>query len=348
MTIVSALTVVFLFRPGSGALRPLRWRGQEGWHRGSRSARPLKGRALLFRTENRLGGGKLDGRTHFPPLAEVPSGSLIPLWRELPADLETPASAYLKLRREGTPSFLLESVEKGEWLGRCSFLGTAPAGLLIARDDEVVYEEPMGAAPPLRAHGDPLVLARQILNRYRPVDARLPLPRFYGGLVGYLAYDATRLFEKVPLASRPGLGLPDAVFMLVNDLIVFDHARHQLLVIAGARVDDDARKACWEAAERIERLVALLERPLPEVPRYLPESTEEPGPPWESNFSQAAFEDTVRRAKEYIAAGDIFQVVLSQRFSRTTPADPFSIYRTLRMLNPSPICFFWNSRATST
>ncbi|MCS7178147.1 MAG: anthranilate synthase component I [Anaerolineae bacterium] len=276
---------------------------------------------------------------HYPELRNVPPGSRVPVWQELPADLETPVSVYLKLRQKGVPSFLLESVEKGERLGRYSFLGTEPIGLLLARDGEVLYEEPVGTLA-ARARGDPLVLAREVLHRYRPVEIAPSLPRFCGGLVGYLSYDATRFFERVPLAPRPGLGLPDAVWLLVDDMVIFDHVRHRLLVVAHARVDGNARSACAEAAERVERLIARLEQPMPEAPRRPPTPMEGPGLQWDSNCSQETFEAMVRRAKAYIAAGDIFQVVLSQRFSRITTASPFAIYRVLRMLNPSPYMFF--------
>ncbi len=281
----------------------------------------------------------MDVPIHCSASPDVPPGSLVPVWRELPADLETPVSVYLKLRRSRVPSFILESVEKGERLGRYSFLGVGPVGLLTARNGEGVYEEPIGT-PILRAQGDPLTLARQVLHRYRFVDTGTPLPRFCGGLVGYLSYDTTRFFERVPLAPRPGLGLPDAVFLLVDDLVIFDHVQHRLLVVANARVDRDAESAYAEAAGRVARISALLEQPTPETLSSPPLPVQGPDLPWDSNFSQEAFEDAVRRAKEFIAAGDIFQVVLSQRFSRSTTADPFAIYRVLRMLNPSPYMFF--------
>jgi anthranilate synthase component 1 len=274
-----------------------------------------------------------------PSLAEVQDlaerGNLVPVWRELPADLETPVSVYLKLRGE-SPSFLLESVEKGEQLGRYSFLGVEPAGILTARDGQVSLREGDSVQPLSRLGGDPLAAAREILSRYRPVAVN-GLPRLCGGLVGYLAYDSVRFFERVPLAPRPGLGLPEAIFLLSDSLVIFDHVKHRLLVVANAHVCGNPTAAYEAATHKVEAIVSRLHRrvdPMPVAKGGNQRSS------WTSNFEQADFEAAVREAKEYIAAGDIFQVVLSQRLSRRTTADPFSIYRALRMLNPSPYMFY--------
>jgi anthranilate synthase component 1 len=264
-------------------------------------------------------------------------GNLVPVWRELPADLETPVSVYLKLRGQGA-SFLLESVEKGEQLGRYSFLGVEPAGFFIARDGKISLWEGDCAQRPDSPAGDPLVAAQKILSRYRPVAVN-GLPRFCGGLVGYLAYDAVRFFERASLAPEPGLDLPDAVLLLADSLVVFDHVKHRLLVVANAYLDGDPTAAYEAATRKIEAIVSRLRQPLSTAPRLTPRSSEQDGH-WVSNFEQADFEAAVRQAKAHIAAGDIFQVVLSQRLSRRTMADPFSIYRALRMLNPSPYMFY--------
>jgi anthranilate synthase component 1 len=263
-------------------------------------------------------------------------GNLVPVWRELPADLETPVSVYLKLRDDG-PSFLLESVDRGEQVGRYSFLGFEPAGVLTVGEGKVHWDGPAAPQSLDQRGGNPLAAAKEIMGQYRPV-ATDGLPRFHGGLIGYLAYDAVRFFERVPMASRPGLGLPDAVFMLANNLIVFDHVKHRLLVVANAHFDGDPAAAYDDAVSRIESMVARLNRPPQLVTRAtVPEDAAES---WKSNFDQDGFEAAVRQAKEYIAAGDIFQVVLSQRLSHRTTADSFSIYRALRMLNPSPYMFY--------
>jgi anthranilate synthase component 1 len=272
--------------------------------------------------------------TQIKDLAE--KGNLVPVWRELPADLETPVSIYLKLRG-GTPSFLLESVDKGEKVGRYSFLGFEPAGVLAVGDGDVRWDGHDALMSLDHANGDPLVAIKEIMSRYRPV-AMGGLPRFHGGLVGYVAYDAVRFFERVPLASRRGLGLPDAVLMLANNLIVFDHVKHRLLIVANAHLDGDPVAAYEDAISRIESVVARLNQPPRRAQRAA--APEDAGRPWKSNFDQADYEVAVRQAKEYIAAGDIFQVVLSQRLSRRTTADSFGIYRALRMLNPSPYMFY--------
>lgn len=264
-------------------------------------------------------------------------GNLVPIWRQMPADLETPVSVYLKLRERG-PSFLLESVEKGEQLGRYSFLGVEPAGVLTAGAGKVSLWEP-GSVQELDAPGgDPLVAMKRVLSRYRPIRTE-GLPRFCGGLVGYLGYDAVRFFERAPLAPKIGLGLPDAVFLLADSLVIFDHVKHRLLVVAGAHVEGDVSSAYEAAIHKIEAIISELKRPVSSLPTRAPGDGIQCNS-WASNRTQADFEGAVRAAKEYITAGDIFQVVLSQRLSRRTTVDPFTIYRTLRMLNPSPYMFY--------
>jgi len=268
-------------------------------------------------------------------------GNLIPIWSEVPADLETPASVHLKLRSGGW-SFLLESVERGEQVGRYSFLGIDPIGALISRDGAITVEgslrDDLDAAT--LPSGDPLAAVEAILGRYRAVP-NAELPEFYGGMVGFLGYDAIRFFERAPLPEGLGLGLPDAVFVLADTLAIFDHVKRRLLVVANVHVDDaDSVEAAYaNGVERIDEVLRALERPLA---LSEPEG-EEAGPVengWTSNVEQAAYEEAVRVAKTHIRAGDIFQVVPSQRLSRRTDVDPFAVYRSLRMLNPSPYMFF--------
>ena len=276
-----------------------------------------------------------------PSLAEVRElgrdANLVPVWRALPADLETPVSVYLKLRSQGA-SFLLESVEKGEQLGRYSFIGVAPSATLSVQDGQAVLSDDGGARVVSCEGGDPLLAAATVLSPYTPayVDG---LPRFVGGLVGYVSYEAVRFFERVPIASRPGLDLPDAVFMLADMLVIFDHVLHRLLVVANAHIDGSPGQAYHQAVARIDAIVADLRQPLEVSPAPIPEQTVR-AKTWASNFQQTGFEEAVRKAKQYITAGDIFQVVLSQRLSCHTCADPFAIYRALRMLNPSPYMFY--------
>ncbi len=265
-------------------------------------------------------------------------GNLVPIWRELPADLETPVSVYLKLRGDG-PSFLLESVEKGEQVGRYSFLGFEPSGIMMAECGHVSLWENGSDQPSIHAEGDPLAVIEQVLSRYRAVVTS-DLPGFSGGLVGYLGYDAVRFIERAPLGKDPGIGLPDAMFLLADSLVVFDHVKHRLLVVANAHINGDPAAAYSAATSKIDAIVSRLREPLTLGGTKPPASNGSEPSTWKSNFEQADFEALVRSAKEYIAAGDIFQVVLSQRLSRPTKAEPFAIYRALRMLNPSPYMFF--------
>jgi anthranilate synthase component 1 len=273
---------------------------------------------------------------YHPSLSELQSlagrGNLVPVYRELPADLETPVSVYLKLRGLG-PSFLLESVEGGEQVGRYSFLGVNPALILTARDGQVSGGR--NGEQELFEASDPLEAVKQVLSRYRIV-AVPGLPRFVGGAVGTMSYDLVRYFERLPANARNDLGLPVCQFLVTDTLVAFDHARHRLLIITCASLDGDLARDYAVACSKIDAIVARLRQPL-----TLPGA-----PAWHiadelrSNLSQADFEGMVRQAQEYIAAGDIFQVVLSQRFERRTAAEPFSIYRALRMLNPSPYMVF--------
>jgi len=276
-----------------------------------------------------------------PTLEEVRElakcGNLIPIWTEVPADLETPASVYLKLRNE-RPSFLLESVERGEQVGRYSFLGIDPIAVLTARDGGVTLRE-IGAAESTFPEGDPLAAMKEVLRRYRPVAAP-GVPEFHGGLVGYLGYDAVRFFERAPLPERRGLDLPDAVFLLADTVAAFDHVKRQLRIIVNLLLDDGEtaiEEVYRRGVERIDSIVEALDHPLSAAgPK--PSAGDEAG--WESNVERTAFEASVRSSKELIRDGDIFQVVLSQRLSRRTDVDPFAVYRALRMLNPSPYMYF--------
>jgi anthranilate synthase component I len=263
-------------------------------------------------------------------------GNVVPVYRELPADLETPVSVYLKLQDDG-PSFLLESVSGGEQVARYSFIGVRPRALLsAARDLAYVSSNGQERTVPLSGDCDPLAVLQAEMADFRPVPVP-DLPRFSGGAVGFLSYDAVRRFERLPATSHDELSLPEAVFMLTDSLVVFDHARQRLLVIAHARLDEDVTAAYRRATARIDEIVARLQAPLPPLP---PVDRSGPQTLLRSNFEQPEFEAIVRRAKEYIAAGDVFQVVLSQRMSGQTSAHPFAVYRALRRLNPSPYMVF--------
>lgn len=275
-----------------------------------------------------------------PTLAQVEAmadkGNLIPIHRDLPADMETPVSIYLKLQDEGS-SFLLESVSGGEQVARYSFIGVRPRGLMTTFGNEVyIASDGYGRSVPLENGLDPLEVLKNEMSRYKPVRLA-DLPRFIGGAVGFLSYDAVRRFERLPDNNPDELHVPEAAFMIAHTLVVFDHARQRLQVVANADLTrGDVRTAYQRAISRIDEVVARLNAPLPEVP---PTSEASPNGLM-SNFTIEAYRETVNKAKEYIAAGDIFQVVLSQRLSRRTTAHPFAIYRALRMHNPSPYMVF--------
>ncbi len=281
----------------------------------------------------------------FRDLADGPA-NLIPVVREFAADLETPVSVYLKLMDEPGASFLLESVEGGEQVGRYSFVGVTPRAVMALDGRTVTTTMGNGDATSheLGAGEDILHALQAELGRCVPAEID-GLPRFSGGAVGYLGYDVVRFFERLPETADAVLNMPDAVFLLADTLVVFDHARHRLLILANAWVNpgDDAAAAYVDALHRIDHVAERLLRPLPAVPsrRWGAGSRDTPGD-LQANMTPERYQTIVAEAKEHIAAGDIFQVVLSQRFSRRTSAHPFAVYRALRMLNPSPYMFYFD------
>ena len=248
-------------------------------------------------------------------------GNLVPVWREVVADLETPVSAFLKIAR-GNHSFLLESVEGGERLARYSFIGTEPYRTLRTGND----------FPSV----DPLPLVQEELGRFHPVPVP-DLPRFLGGAVGYISYDAVGHFERLPTPPSDTLDLPEAVFMFADTVLVFDHLTHRIKVVSHAHLDEGVEKGYAAAVERIDGLLERLNGPVPERKAQNPDAMTSPVT---SNFAQKEFEAMVERAKEDIYDGEILQVVLSQRLSRQTCAQPFDIYRAVRTINPSPYMYY--------
>ena len=271
-------------------------------------------------------------------------GLLIPIYRTITADLETPVSAYLKLARGGTgPSFLLESVEGSEQVARYSFLGTEPAlaidlptegGYVERRNGEFAHHP----GPP----ADPLALMQPHLTR--EVASVPGLPRFHGGFVGFLGYEVAGRFEHLPAPRPDSLGLPDAALGRFDDIAVFDHVLHQLKIVSHIAVDDpnDLEHAYEAAVARIDGLAQRLRQPL--GPTFVGAQHAAPSkatqPAGWANISREEYEEVVRRARRYIVQGEVIQVVPSRRTARPTHADPFAIYRTLRTVNPSPFMFF--------
>ena len=270
-----------------------------------------------------------------PSLAEfralAKSGRLVPIYREVFADQDTPVSAFRKID-DGPYSFLLESVEGGEKWGRYSILGSRPSQVLVAWDDRCELHAG-DRVTPLPRH--PLIELGELLERHQAVA--LPgLPRFCGGAVGYFGYDACHWFEKLPRHSKQDLALPVAVFMFGDVVCVFDNLAHTLKVVTHARGGDDPDAAYAAAEGRIEAEVARLRTPL---------AWAEPGPPVtppdpESTATPPGYLAAVERAREYIRAGDIFQVVLSHRMSTPVTRSAFEGYRALRVTNPSPYMYF--------
>ena len=266
-------------------------------------------------------------------------GNLIPVFRELSADLDTPVSVFLKLRQEA-PTFLLESVEGGEKLGRYSFMGVGYNLVLKASGSRAIIHQ-NGERQKLDLEGrDCLHLVQEILAQRQVV--KIPgLPRFFGGAVGYISYDTVRSFENLPECSRDELGLPECVFVFTDTMIIFDHVQHKIKIVANTYIDGPADFAYEQATAKIESIVARLARPMPlESERIGSTTPVRQNRETKSNFTQEEFEAGVKACKEYIAAGDALQIVLSQRLQRKTSARPFAVYRALRMLNPSPYLFY--------
>lgn len=260
----------------------------------------------------------------------------VPLYREILADMETPVSAYLKMGG-GEGTFLLESVEGGEQIGRYSFVGFAPSMWIKLEEGHATLRAD-GAVRRI-AYEDPLRLLDDLVGT-RGCEKVAGLPRFVGGAVGYLAYEVVRSFERLPRPERDTLALPLGQFLVVDTLLVFDHLRRTIVVVSHVPLDGDVPTAYERAVRRIDDVIQRLRRPV-EAPLATQSNVAGIGAErWASNQTQEQFESRVRRAKEYIAAGDIIQVVLSQRLSAATSADPFNIYRALRVINPSPYMYF--------
>jgi anthranilate synthase component 1 len=262
-------------------------------------------------------------------------GNLIPVYEEVHYDWETPISAFRKIE-DGKNAFLLESAEGGEKWGRYSFLGSSPSHLFRSRDRnfEILRDGKVLQRGEVK---DPLMALEDFLSAYRPVLHDF-LPRFFGGAVGYITYDVIRSFEKIPALLPRDLDVHDVYFMITDTLLVFDNLKHKVIVISNVILDDrkSPEEAYREAEDKIQSVVAKLRGPTPSMGGQDPRSS----PKLQSNVSKESFLESVERAKEYIRAGDIIQVVLSQRFCADIQSDPFDIYRALRSINPSPYLFY--------
>jgi anthranilate synthase component I len=247
--------------------------------------------------------------------------NLIPVRHSFIEDCETPVSAFLKLRGDG-PAFLLESAEQGQRVGRWSFIGWRPRRVLRWS---------------LSDGGDPYALAGEAVSEHRQAPVA-GLPPFAGGAVGFFGFDCVRAVERLPEPNPDVLGLPDMALMLSDVVVAFDHLKHTVTILANAYLDDhqDVETAHARAVEAIRDTRARLAGPLPQATPHAPEDP----PQFESNLSREEFEAMVARIVEYIRAGDGYQVVPSQRWSAPATVEPFSIYRGLRAVNPSPYMYF--------
>ncbi|MFH0788815.1 MAG: anthranilate synthase component I [Pseudomonadota bacterium] len=271
--------------------------------------------------------------TAFEKLAR--QGNLIPIYREVLADLESPVSILMKLRSRPY-AFLLESMEGGEKWGRYTFLGADPAVVFkVLGEDCLILKN--GDQKKIKHQGNPLKILKELLDRYRPVSVG-GLPRFYGGAVGFLGYEMVRYFEKLP--AHPPEDCPEeAVFMITDTMIIFDNLRHTLKIAACLHIQDgdDLSLIYQEGIQKINALLELLKTPLVKEPS---ESSQKSILSLKPNLTPAAFREMVKKAKSYIVNGDILQVVLSQRFEGENDHDPIAFYRALRYINPSPYLFF--------
>ncbi|MDH5769452.1 MAG: chorismate-binding protein, partial [Nitrospirota bacterium] len=276
-------------------------------------------------------------------------GDLIPVYKEILADTDTPVSAALKLG--GTPSFLLESVVGGEKWARYSFLGARPLMVIKSRGNKIeIIDETTGTK--IFETEDPLEFIKREIIQYKPVSVT-GLPRFYGGLVGYIGYDMVRYFESIPDEHKPGLELPDMFFMVSDTVVIFDNLKGKIKVVSNVHIKNKSPEEAYrEAEKKIEEIIERLKQPTVRSQESNPPITpltkgeqeginNSPLSKYVSSFvTKESFENAVLRGKDYIMSGDVIQVVLSQRFERETYVDPFDIYRALRVINPSPYMYY--------
>jgi anthranilate synthase component 1 len=275
--------------------------------------------------------------TAFPARAEflrlARTHTLVPLYRPLTADIETPVTAFLRLAADEPECFMLESVEGGENVGRYTFIGIQPYRKMVSRDTAIEITERRKTR---QTEGDIFALWKQELDGH--ISARVPgLPPFTAGAVGFFSYDVVRQIERLPEQTIDDLGMPDACLMFFDEVLAFDHVKKEILLIVTADVRRQKPQAAYEdALRRLNRLTKRLARPLPAMKHKKMHGKLK----IESKTKKKDFLKAVERAKEYIAAGDVFQVVLSQRFDVEPGVEPFSIYRALRIVNPSPYMYF--------
>jgi len=271
-------------------------------------------------------------------LKQSKKANVIPVYKEISADLDTPVSAFLKIKKSNY-AFLLESVEGQEKIARYSFLGSNPSVILKSKGKNIQIICPQAnKSRRFIASGDPLDEVKKIMQGFRAAAIK-GLPRFYGGFVGYIGYDMVRFFEKLPDKNPDDLKLPDSIFILTDSILVFDHVNHTIKIIVNVLSPRKAG-AYSDAIKKIESIHRDLKKPLAEQENKNKRKKQKTR--LVSNFKKPEFEDMVKKAKGFIKKGDIIQAVLSQRFKVNIDRGrgPLDIYRTLRSLNPSPYMFF--------
>ena len=265
------------------------------------------------------------------------SGNLIPVYKEILADLDTPVSAYMKIRG-GEYSFLLESIEGGEKWARYCFLGCDPSVVVITKGRTLTLIENGKREQRQIESGSPLSAVKEILARYQPVHSA-GLPRFSGGAVGFVSYDMVRFFEDLPEQTVDDLDVPDSQFIITDTMLVFDNVSQTIKIVSNAFVEGDDLDAVYEnTIQKISALEEKLKTPL--ARGSAPEEEVEAPLSFESNIEEGNFKQAVKRIKEYILEGDAIQVVLSQRLKFAINCNPFDIYRALRTVNPSPYMYY--------
>ncbi|SVB48653.1 uncharacterized protein METZ01_LOCUS201507 [marine metagenome] len=266
-------------------------------------------------------------------------GNLIPVYKEVLADLDTPVSAYMKMCG-GEYSFLLESVEGGEKWARYCFLGFDPSIIISIKGNEVVVEKNGQPKSILITKGNPLIGLKDILARYQPVDVE-GLPRFSGGAVGFVSYDMVRSFEDLPEDTMDDLQVPDARFVITDTLLIFDNVAQTIKIVSNAHVDNENIEESYNQAVRnIDAIEKKLKTSLPVNVNNESSPKIDSLNRIESNFEKEHFINAVQKIKNYILEGDVIQVVLAQRLKFNISKDPFTIYRALRSINPSPYMYY--------
>ncbi|HJP19532.1 MAG TPA: chorismate-binding protein, partial [Nitrospinota bacterium] len=264
-------------------------------------------------------------------------GNLVPVYREIMADMETPVSAFLKIKK-GNYSFLFESVEGGKKWARYCFLGCDPSIVFSSKGKKTTIIRD-GHSEEFDNHGNPLASLKKLMAEFTPVTLK-GLPRFFGGAVGFLSYDMVKYFEELPDTVNDDLNQPDAVFIITDSILIFDNVSQKIKIVSNVFLKGGNLKEAYDKAiYKIDNLISRLQKPVVSgATGKKPEFNKKPKV--ESNFTKKDFKKAVLKGKEYIRNGDIIQVVLAQRLKTAISTDPFNIYRALRTFNPSPYMYY--------